>query len=51
MKLICKKSGDPCRLCMAGVIPNVIECPNLLRVDDPPQETETPDEPDEPPAE
>lgn len=45
MKLICKKSGDPCRLCMAGVIPNVIECPNLLKVDDSPQPANEPDEP------
>lgn len=45
MKLICKKSGDPCAQCMKGVIPDVGKCPFLLRMDDAPQPT------DKPPAE
>lgn len=47
MKLICKKTGDLCRLCMAGVLPNVIDCPNLLRIETEQDQAEA----DEPPAE
>ena len=30
-KGICKKSGLPCGKCMAGVLPDVTECPNLVQ--------------------
>lgn len=44
MKLICKKTGKGCLVCMGSKMP---ECPNLIKVDDPPKPA---DEPDQPPA-
>ena len=45
MKLICKKTGKGCLVCRGDKMP---ECPNLMKVDDPQQPA---DEPDQPPAE
>ena len=32
MKLICKKTGKPCRMCMWGLLKNIEDCQNMEKV-------------------